>query len=78
MNFEELTPELQEKLKAAKTEEELLAIAAAEGVDLSSEMLKGIAGGLGPMPGPGQGQPAIDPLCPTNQNAICENYFDDE
>ena len=41
-------------------------------------MLKGIADEIGPMPGPGQGQPAIGPLCPENQNAICENCFDDK
>ena len=77
MNFENLTLELQEKLKAAKTEEELLAIIAKEGIDLGGEELKAIAGGFGPF-GPGQGQPAIDPNCPVNQNAICENYFDDK
>ena len=46
MNFEDLkNPELQERLKAAKTIEELAAIAAAEGVDLSDEELKAISGG---------------------------------
>ena len=46
MNFEDLSPELQEKLKAAKTEEELLAIIAAEGIDLSEDQLKAISGGM--------------------------------
>ena len=47
MNFEDLkNPELQEKLKAAKTEEELMAIVAAQGIDLSNEMLQAISGGM--------------------------------
>ena len=45
MNYENLNPELQEKLKAAKTADELRAIAASEGVDLSDEELKAISGG---------------------------------
>ena len=46
MNFEDLkNPELQEKLKAATTIEELAQIAAAEGVDLSNDILQAISGG---------------------------------
>ena len=46
MNFEDLkNPELQEKLKAAKTPEEMLAIAREEGFELSEEELEGVAGG---------------------------------
>lgn len=46
MNFEELKDsELQEKAKACKTPEELLALVKEEGVDLTDEDLKGISGG---------------------------------
>jgi hypothetical protein len=45
MNFEDLTPELQEKAKACKSPEELLALAKREGIELSDEQLEGIAGG---------------------------------
>ena len=47
MNFEDLmNPELQEKLKGARTPEELLAIAKDEGFELSGEELNGISGGV--------------------------------
>ena len=46
VNFEDLkNPELQEKLKNAQTPEELVALAKAEGVELSDEQLEAIAGG---------------------------------
>ena len=46
MTFDELkNPELQEKLKACQTAEELLALAKAEGYELSDENLEAIAGG---------------------------------
>ena len=40
-----MSPELQEKLKAAKTAEELVDLAREEGVELSDEQLDSIAGG---------------------------------
>ena len=44
MNFDDLkNPELQEKLKGAKTPEELLAIAKEEGYELSDEQLDSIS-----------------------------------
>ena len=47
MNFENLkNVELQEKLKAAKTPEELLAIAKERGFVLSDAQLKSVAGGV--------------------------------
>lgn len=46
MNYEDLTPEQQEKLKAAKTPEEIIALAKEEGYDLSDEELEAISGGL--------------------------------
>ena len=47
MNFEDLkNPELQEKLKSAKTAEEILAIAKEEGYQLSDEELSAVSGGL--------------------------------
>ena len=45
MDFKDLTPEQQEKIKSAKTREELEAIAAEDGLELSDEALDGIAGG---------------------------------
>ena len=46
MNFEDLkNPELQEKLKAAKTPDELVALAKAEGIELTDDQLETIAGG---------------------------------
>ena len=48
MNFEDLKdPKLQEKLKAAKTPEDILALAKEEGYELSDEELNGVAGAGG-------------------------------
>lgn len=48
MNFDDLkNPELQEKLKAAKTADELLALAKEEGIELNDEQLQGLSGGDG-------------------------------
>ena len=46
MNLEGLrNPELQEKLKAAKTPEELLALTREEGCELTDAQLESVAGG---------------------------------
>ena len=46
MDFDDLkNPELQEKLKSAKTPEEILALANEEGYELSEEELNGVSGG---------------------------------
>lgn len=45
MGIDGLTPELQEKIKACKTPEEMLALAQEAGYELSDEQLEGIAGG---------------------------------
>ena len=45
MDFENLTPELQEKARACTSVEELAALAAAEGIELSDDALEGVAGG---------------------------------
>lgn len=45
MQFEDLTPELQEKAKACKSVEELVELAKSEGVELSDESLDAISGG---------------------------------
>lgn len=45
MKFEELTPKQQEKARACKTPEDILALAKEEGYELSEEELDGIAGG---------------------------------
>ena len=46
MNFEDLkNPELQEKLKSAKTPEDILTMAKEEGFELSDDELEGVSGG---------------------------------
>ena len=46
MDFEDLkSPELREKLKAAKTPEDMLAIAKEQGYELTDEQLDGVSGG---------------------------------
>lgn len=45
MKFEELSPELQEKVAACKTAEDVLALAKSEGIELSEEDLELISGG---------------------------------
>ena len=47
MRFEDLTPEQQEKAKACKTPEDVLALAKEEGYELSDEELQAISGGEG-------------------------------
>lgn len=46
MEFEDLTPEQQQKARACKTPEELLDLAKAEGYELSEGELEAIAGGF--------------------------------
>lgn len=46
MNLKEISPELQEKLRACKTVEELTELAKAENFELSDEMLSAISGGF--------------------------------
>lgn len=47
MNFEDLkNPEIQEKLRAAKTPEELLTLAKEEGLEMSDEEFQAISGGI--------------------------------
>ena len=46
MNFDELKdPELQEKLKSAKSPEDILAIAKEEGFELTDAQLEAVSGG---------------------------------
>ena len=46
MNFEDLkNPELQEKLKACETPDELVALAKEEGMELSDEQLESLSAG---------------------------------
>ena len=45
MDFEDLSPELQSKVRACKTPEEILALAKEEGYELTDEALEAIAGG---------------------------------
>ena len=46
MNFDELTPEQQEKAKACKTPEDILVLAKEEGYELNDAELDSLAGGL--------------------------------
>ena len=46
MNLEDLSPEMKEKALACKTPEELLALAAEEGYELSDEELAAVSGGF--------------------------------
>ena len=46
MNYENLSPEQQERAKACKSPEELAALAEEEGLEISDEMLEGVAGGI--------------------------------
>ena len=45
MEFDDLTPELKEKVLACKTPEELLALAKEEGCEISDDQLSAISGG---------------------------------
>ena len=45
MRFEDLTPDQQEKAKACKSVDELLAIAKEEGYELSDDELEAVSGG---------------------------------
>lgn len=45
MNFEDLTPEQQEKAKACKSVEEVLALAQDEGYELTDSELDAVSGG---------------------------------
>lgn len=45
MKYENLTPEQQEKARACKTPEDMLALAKSEGYELTDEQLDEISGG---------------------------------
>ena len=46
MYLEDLSPELQEKARACKTAEDVLALAKREGYELSDEQLEAVSGGM--------------------------------
>ena len=46
VDFKDLTPEQQEKARACKTPEDVLALAKAEGYELSDEDLEAVSGGI--------------------------------
>ena len=46
MDLDHISPELQEKIKAASTPEELLSLAKQEGYELSDEDLETVVGGV--------------------------------
>ena len=45
MNYDELSEEQKEKLKNCKTAEEIMALAQAEGYELSDDELEAVSGG---------------------------------
>ena len=45
MKFEDLSPELQEKVKACQSGEELAKLAQEQGYDLTDEQLEAVSGG---------------------------------
>lgn len=48
MDFDDLSPELREKVKACETPDELFALVESEGIALSDEQLDAISGGWNP------------------------------
>ena len=46
MSFQDLTPEQQEKARACKTAEDILALTKEEGYELSDNELEAISGGI--------------------------------
>lgn len=60
MELDNLSPEIQEKVKTCKTPEEVIELAKEEGYELSNEELEGISGGWG------------DPNCP--DKVQCREY----
>ena len=80
MNFEELSPDLQEKARACKTKEELAELAAAVGVHLSDAELEAVAGGKCASDCPLDGATCrIDSICSSKSNcptkADCKDLF---
>jgi len=63
MKFENLTPEQQEKAKACKTPEEVIALAKEEGYNLSDEELEAVSGE----------REWYEPSCPSHSD--CYNDF---
>lgn len=47
MDFNDLTPEQQEKARACKTPEEVLALAQEDGIELTDEQIEAVSGGWG-------------------------------
>ena len=45
MDFNDLTPEQQEKARACKTPEDVLALAKEDGIELTDEQIEAVSGG---------------------------------
>ena len=70
MKFEDLTPEQQEKAKACKTPEDVIALAKEIGYDLSEDELAALSGGVGLDP---RGADACLMVCSSFE--LCKNKY---
>ena len=61
MNYEDLTPEQQEKARACKTSDELRGLALENGIELSDEQIDKISGGW--KDGCSYSEPTECPIC---------------
>ena len=68
MKFEDLAPELQEKVRACTSTDELVELAKTEGVELTDEALDSVAGGS---------DWNCASVCPNNDSCVmvkCKHY----
>ncbi len=59
MNYDDLSPELKERVRACKSTEELLSLAQDEGLELSDEELQAVSGGFSWCARDGSGCPCL-------------------
>lgn len=71
MGFEDMSPELQEKVKACDSAEELQALCAEVGVKLSDEEIQGLAGGAGYQQCHRLGEPHCKTACGMHYDSHC-------
>ena len=80
MEFKDLTPEQQDKIRACNTPEEILDLAKLEGIELSEEQLEQVAGGSGwsegaICPACGSGNTSYDKLLDVHICNRCNEQF---